>query len=250
MIPFIALEGVAGAGDELVGVDEGGDEVRREGGLEGVEEGVDLGAEGGEESEGGVAGGGGADLDGCGDFREVDSLVVAGAREAVDVEGVGSGKESLGVPHEVEGAVVEGVVAEANEGGEGAEVLVEEGAGGGADGLVEGAVDEGDVAVVEGFLIGGGELVCLGEGVVFFGGDEGEVPELFGVACDEGPFGAVEEGEGGGEVALGGFIDDGEIEEAGLEGEDAVEVVGGGDPDREDAEEGGGVDGLEGGFLF
>ena len=69
-------------------------------------------------------------------------------------------------------------------------------------------------------------------------GEEGEVPELFGVAGDEGSLGAIENGEGGGEIALRGFIDDGEVEEFGLKWEDTMEVIGGGDPDREDTKEG------------
>lgn len=157
--------------------------------------------------------------------------------------------KDVGFTHQAQLAVVEVLVAKIDERGAGAEVFVEKGEGFGAESLVDAAVDERNLLVVElleCFLI---ELVFLGEEVKFAGGEEGQVTELFRVARHEGSFGAIESGEGGREVALSGFIDDGEVEKLGFKREDAVEIVGGGDPDREDLEEGGGVEAAEGLFL-
>lgn len=64
------------------------------------------------------------------------------------------------------------------------------------------------------------------------------MPQLPGIAGDQGALAAMKNRQRGGEIDLGGFVDDDEVEDAALEGEDAVDVIGGGDPHRQEFEQG------------
>ena len=252
MIAFIALEGVAGAGDEAVGFEEFVKEAAVDRFLKGFEEGLDLGPVGRHKTEGGFCGDGFAELDGFFDFREVDPFGVTGSTDVDHDEGLLSPLfflKGVGFAHEAKVPAVELFVTEMDEGGTGAEVFIEESESFGPKSLINAAIYEGDLAVVKLFKEFGCEGILLGEEGELPAGEEGEMAELFGVSGNEGSLGAIERREGGGEIALRGFINDREVEEPGLKREDAMEIIGGGDPDREDAEEGRGIETEEGLFL-
>jgi len=62
------------------------------------------------------------------------------------------------------------------------------------------------------------------------------VAQLFWVAGDHGAAPALEHGQGGGDVALGGLVDDDQVEGRRLEGQDAMSVGQVDQPDRQGAE--------------
>lgn len=101
----------------------------------------------------------------------------------------------------------------------------------------DGSVEEGDFSKIIIFTSLAAELVLLAEMGEPILRKKGEVPQLLWVAGDEGAFAAIENGQGRSEIALGGFVDDDEVEEGGLKREDAMNVVSGGDPDGEVVDE-------------
>ena len=134
--------------------------------------------------------------------------------------------------------MIEVLIGERDERREGAEVLVEEIEGRRSGGDREGTVEERDAAEVILLAIEGRQLVFLGKEIEAIFGEEREVAKLLRVSGDEGAATAIKNGKGGGEVALGGFVNDDEVEEAGLQRQHAMNIVGGGDPDGEVVEEG------------
>ena len=246
-----ALEGMACSGDESVGFNECVEQSGAYRFLEGFEEGVDLGPVWRDEAKSGVYGGGFAEINGGFNFLNVDAFVVPGPSDRGDHKGVKAILvcECFGLPHESEFALVEVLIAKVDQRGAGPKMFVQQGKGFGAEGLIDGTVNEGDLAVLE--LLEGfrREVVLICEQGKLLTGKEGEVAELFWVTGNEGSFGAIKDGNRGCEITLSGLVDDGEVEKLGLKREDAMEIIGRGDPNRENPEERFRVKAVESFFL-
>ena len=169
------------------------------------------------------------------DFGFVDSAPIAPPADAMQ------GERRVLVPlvqgfhltHAMETVLIEMTVRKTNDPRQRAEVLVQECQRPAAGAYLDGTVKEGAPAEVEVVGVSRGELMFFRKGPEPGGGDERDVTELLRVAGDEGALAAIENRQRGGEIDLRSFIDDDEIEGPALERKNAVDIVGGGDPDRE-----------------